>query len=165
MEYINYSDYENMLDTDVTYWNGRWNYYKEVIEILNNEEITSALELGPYNISIVKNGDVMDKIEYLENIKYVWDATRTPWPVEDKKYDIFIALQVWEHLEDKQKECFSEVIRVSKSVILSFPLNWYCPGDCHHGITQETIKEWTLEYEPVKILEVGTRIIYHFKFD
>jgi len=55
-------------------------------------------------------------------------------------------------------------MRVTKMAILSFPLNWNHPGDCHHGITEERISEWTLHVEPVKKVRVGKRIIYFFIF-
>ncbi len=88
-----------------------------------------VLELGPAFQTIVKNCDIMVKPEidvwgrpekYI-NKEFKHDAIVVPWPIDDKAYDLFIALQVWEHLERKQKEAFEEVMRTSKAAILSFP--------------------------------------------
>lgn len=71
---------------------------------------------------------------YLPNIRYLHDATITPCPIEDKAYDLLIALQVWEHLEGKQQDVFKEVMRVSKMAILSFPYKWKTSCPIHSGI-------------------------------
>jgi hypothetical protein len=158
-----------------------------VIKIIQeNEDITKVLELGPSFQTIVKNCDIIVKPE-----KDVWgrpeksinkihehDATIVPWPIKDKEYDLFIALQVWEHLAGKQKEAFREAMRTSKMAILSFPYMWDCPIDNanypeHHMISEEIIREWTLNIEPNKIVKIprtgdrvskGPRIIYFWKF-
>jgi hypothetical protein len=183
------------------YWKGRWGYFNEVINVLKNEKFDSVLELGPYKRPIVDDCDVMDfnplsragfatknasdlnKIEEFPKIKYLHDAKKCPWPIPDKKYDLFIALQVLEHLGVKQKDVFKEIMRVSNMAILSFPLNWRCFGDCHHLITEKKIRDWTLHIRPTKKIIVPmytikhriryfienmkfppSRIIYFFKF-
>ena len=163
IKFITKKEFDKLKAEDI-YWKDRWGYLEEVINILSKESFNSVLELGPYKETLVKGSDVMDINPFYQNIKYKWNATKTPWPIEDKKYDLFIALQVWEHLKDKQKEAFGEVIRISKMAVLSFPLNWNCPGNCHHGITEEVIADWTLNIEPVKKIQVKNRIIYFFKF-
>lgn len=166
-------DFDKLREQD-TYWHGRWPYLKEVIDILKNEQFNSCLELGAKESSIVKGSDKMDIVEY-EGLKYLHDAKKVPWPIENKQYDVVIALQVFEHLRDKQKEAFIEIIRCSKMAILSFPYKWNVPDDpMHHNIDEETIKTWTLRVEPVKIIPVislnrspekaRNRIIYFFKF-
>lgn len=170
---ITHFEFEKIEKND-PYYSRRWNYYKQVIDIIKTLSFRSVLELGPYKRSIVHGADVMDKRSVLPNLTYGHDATQIPWPIKDKKYDLFIALQVWEHLKGKQREAFHEVIRVSKMAILSFPLNWHCPGNCHHGITQEKIADWTCNKVPTKKIKVGNwfnqfidrnlRIIYLFKF-
>jgi hypothetical protein len=88
----------------------------------------------------------------------------------NRKYDLFIALQVWEHLGSvKQKQdAFREAMRVSKTALLSFPYMWDCSeGDCHRMISEEIIKEWTLGVEPLFKKLVGVyhkRIFYYYKF-
>jgi len=136
------------------YYEGRWKYFKKVIGIINRESFKCVLELGPYKQPIVHGSDIMDIRADFTNLTYEHDATNIPWPIEDKKYDLFIALQVWEHLENKKQDAFNEVMRISKMAILSFPLNWNCPGDCHHGITKKDIAEWTLNTVPAKKIKV-----------
>ncbi|MBT3581457.1 hypothetical protein HN511_04095 [bacterium] len=137
------------------YYKNRKNYTEEAISIIRKFiigggcELNNVLELGPYKQPIVENSDVMDLRRHIKGIKYVWDATKTPWPLGDKSYDLFIALQVWEHLGDKQKEAFAEVVRMSKMAILSFPYKWKCKKDnCHYGIDDSVISDWTLGFKP-----------------
>jgi len=158
-----------------------------VINIIQeNQGITKELELGPSWQTIVKNCDIMVKPEndvwgrpekYVKKV-YEHNATVTPWPIGDKKYDLSIALQVWEHLEGKQRSAFKEVMRTSKMAILSFPYMWDCPKDNanypeHHLIDEKIIGEWTLKIEPTKIIKIprtgdrvskGPRVIYFWKF-
>jgi len=129
------------------YYKGRWHYYKKVVDILEGLSFDSCLELGPYKRPMVEGADVIDKDRYLDGLTYQHDANRIPWPVQDGQYDLFIALQVWEHLE-RQREVFEEVRRIAKMALLSFPLNWHRPGDIHHGITEEKIAEWTNQVKP-----------------
>lgn len=110
--------------------------------------------------------------------EYLHDATVIPWPIADKEYDLFIALQVWEHLEGKQYEAFREVMRISKMAILTFPYLWGCPKDdpnypSHYMINENIIAEWILNIDPVKTIKIprtgkrvtqGPRIIYFWKF-
>lgn len=173
VKYITVEEYQDLALKN-PYWIGRWPYMSKVVELIKNlpiNESSAVLELGAYECPIVKDSDIMDITDFIleyknptPNIKYNWDATNVPWPIEDKKYTLFIALQVWEHLNGKQKEAFEEVIRVSKYAILSFPYNWKnCIGDCHYGITDEIIAEWTLFKKAKDIVLVGNRIIYLFE--
>lgn len=166
MEFMTKSEFDE-LKKRYGYFGDRWRYFKEVINLIKEEKFDSVLELGPAKKSIVKFADVMDfSGDKIPNLKYKWDATKTPWPIEDKKYDLFIALQVWEHLYEKkkgpcwegpkQREAFREVMRISKNAILSFPFEWHCPRSCpsHHNITKKKIAEWTLNVKPVKKIRV-----------
>ena len=187
MELMTYKDFESLLNSEAgTYYQGRWAYFSEVIEIIKEQsDIDKVLELGPSFMPIVKDSDIMVKPE-IDNWgrlitqapkEYLQDATKIPWPIKDKEYDIFIALQVWEHLFDKQREAFQEVMRISKMAILSFPYLWDCPRDNanypeHHIIDEKIIANWTLNIEPVRIIKIprtgervskGPRIIYLWK--
>lgn len=188
MELMNYSDFKELLNSSLgNYYEGRWAYFSEVIKIIQeNKDVSKVLELGPSFRTIVKNCDIMVKPDndvwgrpekYVKKV-YEHDATLVPWLIKDKEYDLFIALQVWEHLKDKQKKAFKEVMRISKMAILSFPYMWDCPKDNanypeHHMISEEIIREWTLGVEPDKIIKIprtgnkvskGPRIIYFWKF-
>lgn len=188
MELINEADFQELLSgPSGKYYEGRWAYFSEVINIIKeNEGISRVLELGPAFQTIVKNCDTMVKPENdvwgrpQKDVakEYEHDATVVPWPINDKEYDLFIALQVWEHLAGRQKEAFKEVMRTSKMAILSFPYKWDCPKDNanypeHHMIDEKVISEWTLNIKPCKIIKIprtgdkvskGPRIIYFWKF-
>ena len=81
-----------------------------------------------------------------EGRRIVADATKTPWPIDDKAYDLFVALQVFEHLGTHQPEAFREVRRVARNAILSLPIDWVMadPRNCHHGLTHEQVLAWFL---------------------
>lgn len=188
MELMTYHDFDNLLNGSAgPYYQGRWAYFSEVIKIVESQkDIHKVLELGPSWMPVVKDCDVMVKPEIdvwgrplvKPPMEYLHDATMIPWPIKDKAYDVFIALQVWEHLGPKQREAFAEVMRISKMAILSFPYKWDCPKDNanypeHHMIDERIISEWTLGVEPVKIIQIprtgekvskGPRLIYFWRF-
>lgn len=188
MELMTYEDFEGLLNGPAgAYYQGRWAYFSQVIEIARNRnDIRRVIELGPSFLPVVKDCDVMLKPEkdawgrpvIKDAREYLHDATIIPWPIENKKYDLFIALQVWEHLDGKQKEAFQEVIRTSRMAILSFPYMWNCPKDNanypeHHMIDEKIIADWTLGIEPKKVIRIprtgeqvskGPRIIYFWEF-
>lgn len=148
------------------YFHGRWKYMSIVANIVREENPQTILEIGATDRPIALGCDNMDLSDNKPfPLTYIHDATDVPWPIEDKQYDMVIAMQVWEHLEEKQHLAFREVMRVAKSAVLSFPNNWKCPGDCHHAITKETIERWTLREPPQKIIgNSERRVIYHWKF-
>lgn len=128
---------------------------------------------------VVKLGDSLGRPLNLVKHTYQHNATEKPWPIADKSYDLFIALQVWEHLDNKQSFAFREVMRVSRAAILSFPYLWHCKKNSlsypeHHMIDEELISNWTLNIPPREIVriaatgEVGSRkqrIIYFWEFN
>jgi len=167
-------------------WEGRWKYMHPVIKEIPSLKPVSIvqlgnnfkiLELGAYKINLTNISDNMD-LEYdfidpdnRNNKMYIQDAINLPWNIENKYYDVFIALQVFEHFEnEKQSEVFKEVMRVSKNAILSFPYKWNKPDDLiHHMIDDYTIKRWTNGVTPEKVIYINVpkrrrRVIYVFKF-
>lgn len=185
---MNIEDFKELLDGPMgKYFIGRWEYFKEVINIIANLDIDSVLEVGPGSHTIVKNCDIMVRPEDdvwgrpLNKINELiaHDATEKPWPIVDMKYDLFIGLQVWEHLDNKQARAFREVMRTCKMAILSFPYNWNCPKENanypeHHMIDKELIGDWTCNIKPELIIEVprsgesvskGPRLIYFWIFN
>ena len=118
---------------------------------------------------IVKNGDIIinplddqfGKPHETQSHTYVFDATIKPWPIKDKLYDMFIALQVWEHLDGKQTRAFREVMRIAKKAVLSFPYHWdggivdKPSHRAHRNIDMELITDWTLGVEPKLTIEIG----------
>ena len=143
------------------YWDKRWNYISVVIDFLKTIELKTSLELGTNGLNLISTSDTMG-ID--GDPTYLHDVTK-PFPIKDKQYDIFIALQVFEHLEGNQRAVFREVMRTSKKALLSFPLEWHCPKDpIHHELTHKHFKEWTLNIEPKKKWVCRTRAFYYFEF-
>jgi hypothetical protein len=184
---MTYDDYEELLNGPKGhYYIGRWEYFKEVLKVIQNEKVKSVIELGPGLLPIVKNSDVIMNPEEdhfgrpneINGEVLTFDATTKNWPISDKQYDLFIALQVWEHLDNKQGRAFREVMRISKMAILSFPYHWEGGEEnpmhrAHRLIDRETIEDWTLNIKPEKVIEIlrtgpefaqGPRIIYFWKF-
>jgi hypothetical protein len=143
---LSHAEFLRLQRTD-KYYVGRWPYLSAASSLIQRLEPQTILELGPYRRPLFAGSHVMDRRSQLHSgtADVVWDATKTPWPVDDKAYDLFVALQVWEHLGPCQAEAFNEVRRISRRAVLSFPLQWKMPNhaDCHHGITMAKIREWT----------------------
>ena len=187
MRTMDFADFEKLLQGPAgPYFVGRWEYYKVVADIVNRLNPASVLELGPGRHTIVHQCDIMVKPEDdawgrpLNEVGHVYlhDATEKPWPVADQQYDLFIALQVWEHLSNKQSRAFREVMRTSKAAVLSLPYQWDCAKDDsnypeHHQVDEELIGDWTLGVPPKEIIKIGRtgpetskgpRIIYYWEF-
>lgn len=152
------------------YWNNsyenRWNYISKVIEELKNIDVKKSLEIGAYKINLINISDNMDiriknvDIDNIDNKNYIQDATKLPWDIEDKYYDVVIALQVFEHLNNKQLFVFNEIERISNNAILSFPYKWLDINDItHYNLDEEIFKKWTNNMEPIKKILVGNRMI------
>lgn len=162
------ADFDAALVND-SYYNGRWDYFNEAADLGLSLQPNSCLELGCYTLPLFKQSVTMD-IDAARNPAVLHNAETTPWPFSDKQFDLFVALQVWEHLGVKQIEAFKEVRRVAKTAILSFPLMWLNvpTSDFHHGITMEKIADWTLNVAPKKVVVMPPwtrkRAIYMFDF-
>ncbi|MDP8262340.1 MAG: hypothetical protein P9M13_03450 [Candidatus Ancaeobacter aquaticus] len=161
---ISYIEYRILKKQYPSYYKGRWRYIKYVLGIISEVNPESVLELGPHHIPLVKGSDTMNIDDCHIKPTFMHDARITPWPVEDNAYDMFIALQVWEHLGDKQAEAFQEVMRIARSAILSFPYKRCCPRNCHHNVDEKIISKWTCHKKPEKIINTGLEIIYFFTF-
>lgn len=181
IKYLNKSLLEKKVETlnDVYWtssWYGRWGYIHPVINELQLINPKTILEIGAYKINLSNISDNMDleydfiDVDNLNNKTYVQSAEDLPWNISDKYYDVVVALQVFEHFENKkQSQVFSEIIRVSKNAIISLPYMWDKPEDkMHHMITDEMIQKWTNSVIPKKVIRVNTpdsrkRIILIFK--
>ena len=89
------------------YYKNRWGYMSAALAqataLIGRHGLRTALELGAPVLPIIVGADVMDKkarpeLDPSVSIR-VFDATQVPWPVDDKAYDLFMALQVFEHLD------------------------------------------------------------------
>ena len=142
-------------------------------DLILRQHLTTALELGAHLRPVIVGADVMalshrDDLD-AEGQEVIHDATVAPWPVADKAYDLFVALQVFEHLGDKQPQTFAEVRRVAKHAILSLPIDWEMPdpNNCHHQISNEKVLSWFAPVKPTRI-ELGNggnkkRFVYVFE--
>ncbi|WP_417851837.1 hypothetical protein [Thalassoglobus sp.] len=169
MEFVSYEEFQKLASTDKYYHQSRWDLYSKVQELLAASGATSVLELGAYRLPLVKGSDTMDRNDKFYPT-YIQDAGETPWEIPDGHYDMFVALQVWEHLTGRQVAAFQEVKRIAREAILSFPYRWDCPKNpSHHAITEETIASWTEGQIPEEVIVIPStnnhqRIIYRFDF-
>lgn len=138
----------------ISYWKKqekRWNYISSAIDMASSLHPSSILELGNMGVSIAEESHTMD-IMPTPGINYLFDATAIPWPIADKAYDVFIALQVFEHLDDariKQKSVFNEACRVSRNVIMSIPFMWHNSKlKNHNNITDKIVMDWCSMRKP-----------------
>ena len=167
---MTHEDFEGLINgPHAEYYLGRWEYYKEVISIIEKEKPKNTIELGPGYMPIVKNGDIIlnplddqfGKPNESQSHIYMFDATIKPWSINDKAYDMFIALQVWEHLDGKQTRTFREVMRIAKKAVLSFPYHWdggildRPSHRAHRDVDMELIHDWTLGIKPKFTIEIG----------
>ena len=142
-------------------------------DLIDFYRLSTALELGPHLQPVIVGADVIDRAAQADLVTtgrvIIQDATHTPWPVADKQYDLFVALQVFEHLGTRQGEVFQEVCRVARHAIISLPIDWQMadPRNCHHQISQEKVLSWFLPLVPTRV-ELGNggpkkRFIYVFE--
>lgn len=138
---ISKADFDRALKRDV-YYAGRWSYFSEVLWLARRIRPNSVLELGPHTLPLFPAGDTLDRRASVSPT-YLHDARRTPWPV-DRRYDLLIGLQVWEHLGPHQTAAFREMRRVADHVMLSVPFLWHAPHDPEHGgIDHQTVLRWS----------------------
>lgn len=166
MRPVTFEEFNKVAKED-PYYNGRWGYYEKAIEILKFVKFSTALELGPNKIPLIVGSETID-ISSEVNPTYLHDAHKIPWPV-NKKYDIFVGLQVLEHLKVKQA-VFLEIMRISDSAIISLPYEWENSYPSHNDIDMEAIRSWTLQIQPhVLIIDRASsdrsRIILFYRFN
>jgi len=159
------------------YYAGRWTYLRialgEAVRIIRRQRVRNVLELGAPVRPVIVGADVMDVIARPELDASVpvtvHDATVAPWPFADKSYDLFLALQVFEHLGDRQPEAFREVRRVARNAIISLPIDWEMddPANCHHRIPEARVLSWFAPVVPTRVIEGSggkrRRLIYVFE--
>jgi hypothetical protein len=159
------------------YYEGRWSYTSAALalatELIKRRHLRTALELGAPLRPIIVGAHVMDvtarpELDPRVSIT-VHDATKEPWPFDDKAYDLFMALQVFEHLGDRQPEAFREVRRIARNAIISLPIDWEMedPTNCHHRIPNERVLSWFAPIVPTRVIEGSggkrRRLIYVFE--
>ena len=121
-------------------WQERCEYMSVVIAWLQFLEPKNILEAGCNNAPVCLDSDT---VGLNSDAKVIHDLTKTPWPFEHKQYDVFVALQVWEHLKGRQQRAFGEAERISHHIIISIPYKWDRPDNCHDMIDENILFNWT----------------------
>jgi len=152
------------------YWqegkNYRWQYMSYVIDQLKIicPDDSKLIEAGTSGMPLSDRSFLYEYPEYdLNVIPFKINGEKIP----DKYYTAFCALQVWEHL-DNQERAFKEVMRISKSAILSFPYKWpkgKGHDKRHIGIDGKKISQWTCGVKPESIKIINRRAIYTWRFE
>lgn len=159
------------------YWqegkNYRWQYMSYVIDILKEicPDDTKLIEAGTSGMPLSDKSFLYEYPEYDLNVtpfhKHIvdrWTGLPEMMTMKSHYFDTFVALQVWEHL-DNQSAAFREVMRISKSAVLSFPYKWTWGDARHVGIDGKKIDKWTCGVVPAEIKIINQRAIYTFKFE
>ena len=171
------AEFEAIAATSPTYYKGRRSYVSAAATIADDliarHGLRSALELGPHLRPLIVGADVMDltaQPDLQTDGKVIeHDATAVPWPAADDAYDLFVGLQVFEHLVGKQDIAFSEVRRIAKHAVISLPIDWTMkdPTNCHHQISNERALSWFAPTVPTRVVvgnpDPGKRLIYVFE--
>lgn len=136
------------------YLKGRWNYYREAIAMAVRLAPRRVLEIGCRYTPLFPGGDRLDYLaEFRPTILH--DATVVPWPIADQSYDLVIALQVWEHLGNRQREAFAELPRIARYAILSLPYKWKRKTNpSHSGIDDAVVSRWSGGLEPLESVQL-----------
>lgn len=150
--FLTYEEFCKRIDIlNSDYWNqskeARWGYMSYVIDLLKNMALTHVVEAGAHDIPLSDSSFLLNYPEYDLNIL---DDYTFPY-----RFDVFVALQVWEHLENPIG-AFSAIKNIADRAILSFPYNWPDSENIQHrNIGDETILLWIGNLEPshTKIIE------------
>ena len=188
MQLVSRNDFDGLIEgPHGNYYVGRWEYFSVVLEIIREIGPERVLELGPGWMPVVKDADLMLGPEedhfgrpgVAGGETIVHDATIKPWPIEDKAYDLLVALNVFEHLDNKQSRAFRETMRVARAAILSVPHRWQ-GGEAkwmhriHRDLDRDLVRDWTLGVEPRAVVEIprtgdqfaqGPRLVYYWEFE
>lgn len=165
---MKYREYLSLTKKHPKYYTGRWEYLFLIQGLVDFVNPLTVLELGPAFYPLIRESDTMDiRARGSFTPTFLWDATKVPWPIKDKRYDLFLASQVWEHLDNKQSLAFLEAKRIARNIILSFPYKWQVEDSIHRNIDEKKIVEWTNGEIPRFISQpIGhsnrQRIIYWF---
>ena len=169
-------EFDEMVEA-LPYYAGRWGYTSvalhRAVDLIRRHGLRTALELGAPVRPVIVGSDVMDytaRPELDASVSVtIHDARRFPWPYADGSYDLFIALQVFEHLGDKQLEAFREVRRIARHAVISLPIEWEMsdPTNSHHRISEERVLSWFAPVVPTRIVEGNggrrRRLVYVFE--
>lgn len=150
---ITHSEYRRAREQH-RYLKSRWNYYREAIAMAERLAPRRVLEIGCRYTPLFPGGDRLDYMaEFRPTILH--DATVVPWPIADQSYDLVIALQVWEHLGNRQREAFAELPRIARYAILSLPYKWRRRSNpSHSNIDDAVVSRWSGGRRPLETVQL-----------
>lgn len=120
-----YSNYPGTKGHQWGTYKKRWKYHEKALEIIKTITIKNpedVLEMGTMGIQLIEGSDTLDYSDDWDETKfskptYFHNAKNIPWPI-NKKYELFIALRVFHHLQPMQKECFEEARRIANNILI-----------------------------------------------
>ena len=135
MKFITKEKFENRINhlksinPAYDHWtDGRWAYHSLASALAQLINPSSVLELGTMGVKVCDFSDEMDfpiaDFWPIGSPKYLHNAKICPWPINNKSYDLFIALRVFHHLNPFQRECFLEAKRIANSIIITLPIDY-----------------------------------------
>lgn len=153
--YITQADYLSIIqripDGPAKNATARWDYYKSAIDFVRLCHPISAsevLEIGARSVPIVKGSDTLEPTGQWagDGVGKVHqhDPKQLPWPLADHRYEVVVALRVFQHLWPHQRECFLEARRVGRNLVMVVPEQYdgAAAGVESTGITEEQLTEW-----------------------
>lgn len=154
VRYLDQTSYKSVTAARSGHWKNastRWEYHRAAADIVRMTRPASprdVLEMGTMGVSIVEGSDTID---YAEKWKYpgqaptyLHDAREIPWPIGNKRYHVFVALRVFQHLWPRQRECFLEARRIARHIVMVAPEKYEVDElrDTSAGITEAQLTEW-----------------------
>lgn len=135
----------------------------KTVEVIMQRKPGSVLELGGARGYVTKKLEslgvravCMDVSKHCWHTRatdsfVLWDATKTPWPFKDKKFDLCFSKDFMEHLpEDKLPDVIREMARVSKRGLhgITFEDHPYARDDPTH-LTLRSREWWVNKFKEV----------------
>jgi hypothetical protein len=153
--YITQSDYLTLIkripDGPAKNAPARWDYYKSAIDFVRLcKPVTASevLEIGARGVPIVKGSDTLEPTGQWagegNGLAHRHDPGQLPWPLADRRYEVVVALRVFQHLWPRQRECFLEARRVGRNLVMVVPEHYdgAAAGVESTGITEHQLTEW-----------------------
>ena len=154
---ITLADYQDIIrrvpDGPAKNAQARWEYYKSAIDFVRLCKPASGsdvLEIGAQGVPIVKGSDTLDPTGKWAGVGegagqvFHQDPKQLPWPAAEKRYEVVVALRVFQHLWPRQRECFLEARRVGRNLVMIVPEQYDLPaaGGASTGVTEEQLTDW-----------------------
>lgn len=173
LNYLTEDTYKNVVNKNPE-MKETWIFHEDIIKHIKQlTNIKTVLEINPYKTPLVIQSDILDSTDkYLKeypieiNNFYYKNLNHTPFPVEDKKYDLALINNDFDELNtiEEYQKFFNEIQRISKSILIVLPYKTFSMNKSINNIDEEIISTWlnNLKYE-YQILE-DDRIIRYYKF-